>query len=122
MPAPMSPKNSARRLLAGHPEIRGDDPPSALDDRIGEADLAVELERPCLHGKRARGRPRFRRLVDDPHAHAQPRQPQGQHQTGRACADDEDVGIANRRCIHGLESFSNLVQADEKLRFGIVLV
>jgi hypothetical protein len=58
------------RLLAGHPEIRGDHSPSALDDRVSQVDLAVQLESPCLHGKRARRRPRFRRLVDDPHAHA----------------------------------------------------
>ena len=70
-------EDGARHLLAGHPEIRGEGLPSTLDDRVSEADLAVQLQRACLHGNRARRRPRLRRLVDDPHAHAQPRQPEG---------------------------------------------
>jgi hypothetical protein len=42
------------RLLAGHPEMNGDGLPPTLDDRVSEANLAVQLERPCLHGNRAR--------------------------------------------------------------------
>ena len=80
------------RLPAGHPQIGGEDLSPALDDWRREADLAVELERPRLHGKSARGRPGFRSFVDDPHAHSQPGQPERQHQTRRPCADDEDVG------------------------------
>jgi hypothetical protein len=56
-------------LPAGHPQICGCDPPSTFDDLVSEANLAVELERARLHGERARGRSRFRRLVDDPYAH-----------------------------------------------------
>ena len=84
-------ENRVRHLLAGHPEIGGEDVPSTFDDRVSQADLPVQLERACLHGQRARRRPRLRRLVDDPYAHAQPRQPQGQHEARRPGADDEDV-------------------------------
>jgi len=98
------PEDGTRRLPAGHPEICRDYPPATFDDGVGEADLAVELERPSLHGKRARRRPRFRSLVDNPHAHAEPRQPQGQDQARRPCADDEDVCLARRRSSHCLRS------------------
>ena len=72
----------------------------------GEADLLVQLERACLHGERARRRARLRRLVDDPHADAQPRQPQRQHQARRSCADDENVSAVHHEmftvqdCLH----------------------
>ena len=62
-------------VLAGHPEIRGDELPSTLDDRAGEAGLTVQLERARLHGNCARRRLRLRLLVHDPHAHTPPRQP-----------------------------------------------
>ena len=92
-------EHGVRHRLAGRPEIDGAHRPSSRDDRVCEADLAVQLERARLHGQRARRRPGLRRLVDDPHAHAQPRQPQGQHQARRPRADDEDVGVADRRCV-----------------------
>jgi uncharacterized cupin superfamily protein len=57
-------------FLAGKPEIHGVHLPSTVDDRVGEADLAVELERARLHGQRARRRTRLGRLVDDPHLDA----------------------------------------------------
>ena len=79
------------RLSAGHPQIGGENLPSTLDDWRGEADLAVELERPRLHAKGARCRSGLRRLVDNPDAHAEPRQPEGEHETGRPRTDDEDV-------------------------------
>ena len=43
---------AAQRLTARHS-------PSARDHRIGETDLAVQLERACLHGQRARRRARL---------------------------------------------------------------
>ena len=105
-----SAEDGACNLLTGYPEIRGGDRPSALDDRVSEADLLVQFERACLHGKCARRGPRLRRLIDDPDTDAQPRQPQGQHQARRPCANNEDVGVTNRRCIHRLRSFSNLAR------------
>ena len=56
--------------LAGNPEICGDRFPPALNHRIREPDLAVELERPRLNSQRARRCPWLCRLVDDPHPHA----------------------------------------------------
>ena len=80
------------RSLAGHPEIRGHGLTSLLNHRISEANLVVELERSRLNSQRARCRSWLGRLVDDPHPHAQPRQPQGQHQACRSCAYDQDLG------------------------------
>src|SRR5271155_3314089 len=37
--------------LAGSPEIRGDGLPPALHHRIRDANLIVELERPCLNSQ-----------------------------------------------------------------------
>ena len=76
------------RSLAGNPEIRGHRFAPALNYRICEPDLAVELERSRLNGQGARGRSWFGRLVNDSHPYAQPRQPQGQHQACRSCAYD----------------------------------
>ena len=88
-------EENASLVLAGHPQIRGGELPSTPDGCGGEADLAVQLERACLHGNRARRRLRLRLLVHDPHAHAPPRQPQGQHQAGRPRANDENIRVAN---------------------------
>jgi hypothetical protein len=57
-------------LHACYPQIRGADPPSTLDDLVGETDLSIELERTRLHRDRTRRRPRLRRLVGDLDAHA----------------------------------------------------
>ena len=88
-------EEKTRLVLAGHPEIRGNELPPTLDDRAGEAELSIQLKRARLHGNRARRRLRLRLLVHDPHAHTQPRKPQGQHQAGRPRANDEDVGVAS---------------------------
>ena len=88
-------EHGACRLLAGHPEICRDDLASTLDDRVSEAELVVQFERARLHGNSARRCARFRCPIDDPHAHAQPRQPQCKHQAGRPCADDEDFRVVN---------------------------
>ena len=86
------------RALAGNPEIRGDRLPPTLNHRIREPDLAVELERSRLNSQRARRRSWLCCLINNPYPYAQPRQPKGQHQARRSCADDEDVGIG--RLIH----------------------
>jgi len=62
-------------------------------------DLIVQLKRPCLNGDRARRGLRLRRLVNDSEAYAQARQPQGQDQAGRPCANDQDVNFAHRKRI-----------------------
>ena len=63
------------------------------DDLVGQPELPVELERPRVHAQRARRRPGLRGLVDDAHAHAEPAEPEGEHQARRARAGDEDLGI-----------------------------
>ena len=68
-------ENSMCRPSARNPEIRGVDSSSALDHEISYAKLCVKLERSCLNSQRTRSRARFGYLVDDPHSHAQPRQP-----------------------------------------------
>ena len=68
-------EDGACRRFSGHPQVYGRHLSPALDDRFGETDLLIQLERSCLHGKRARRGPRFRGLVDDPYARAQPPQP-----------------------------------------------
>jgi hypothetical protein len=90
-------QDGVRHRLAGRPQIDGSHRPPTGDDGVSEADLAVQFERACLHRQGARRRSRFRRLVDDSHAQAQPGQPQGQHQARRSCPHDEDVGIADQR-------------------------
>ena len=94
MPAPMSPKTRARDGPRD-PQLRGRDLTPARDDRVGEPDLPVELERSRLHGDRARGRPGLGGLVDDPDADPESREPERQHETGRPCAGDEHLP----RCV-----------------------
>ncbi|MNX94104.1 hypothetical protein D3C86_1263230 [compost metagenome] len=77
--------------LALDPEIGRSHAMAALDDGIRQAELAIQLQRPRLHGQCPRRGAGGRRLVDDPHADPQFAQPQGQHQPGRAGADDQDV-------------------------------
>ena len=86
-------------LAAGNPEIRSEDLSSTFDHRVRQAHLAVQFERARLDGQRARRRPRLRRPVDDPHSHAQPRQPQRQHEARRAGPNNENVSLACRRHI-----------------------
>ena len=51
-------------LRAAYPEIDRRMPVPALDHRIGQAELPVELERARLHGERPRGGARLGALVD----------------------------------------------------------
>jgi hypothetical protein len=87
-------ERNVAHLSAGDPDIRRDDFPSARDHRVGETELAVPLERACLHRNRARRGPGLWRLVNDPDGNAEARQPQREHQTGGAGADDENGGVA----------------------------
>ena len=69
-------EDRVRRFLASHPEIHGDGFVSTRDDRFSEAELAIQLQGPCLHSKRAGGGSGLCRLVHDPHTHAPLHQPQ----------------------------------------------
>jgi hypothetical protein len=68
-----------------------------LEHRIGKSHLLVQLERARLDRERARRRPWLRGLVNDPDAHTESRQPEGQHQAGRAGADYQNVKNAGIR-------------------------
>ena len=93
-------EHCVRDVFAGRPEIDCTHWPSSGDDRVSDADLAVQFERACLHGKRARRRSRLLGLVHDPHAHAQQCQPQPQHKTCRPCTDNQDLGVGHFRGTH----------------------
>ena len=60
-------KRQARRRFALHPQIDGGNLVPMFDDGVGEAELAVEFERPRLNRQGPRGRAGLRRLVDDAH-------------------------------------------------------
>ncbi len=92
-------EDHARDMFAAPPEIDGGHLPAALDHRVGETDLLVQLQRSCLDGERTRRRAGLRGLVDDPDADAQSIQPQRQHQARRAGPDDEDVSVIGQRGI-----------------------
>ncbi|MNC63464.1 hypothetical protein D3C76_1005090 [compost metagenome] len=61
--------------LAFYPEIGGRDPMTFVHDGVGQAQLAIQFQRARLHRQCPRGRPRCRRLVDDPYADPQFAQP-----------------------------------------------
>ena len=66
----------APHALSADPEIRSDERLTALDQRVGEIDLRVELECARLHAQRARRRAWLADLVDDAHTHAEASEPQ----------------------------------------------
>ncbi|MNN24150.1 hypothetical protein D3C81_1375700 [compost metagenome] len=78
------------------PEIRRRHPMAVAHHGVGEVQLPVQLEGARLHRQRSRRGTGRGGLVDDPHAHAQFAQPQGQHQPGGAGADDQNVAA-----VHG---------------------
>jgi hypothetical protein len=53
-----------------HPQVHGVEMPAVVDQRVGEADLPIELERARLHHERPRGGTRLGGLVDDPDLNA----------------------------------------------------
>ena len=52
--------------LPAHPEIDRLDAVPGAHDIVGQADLPVQFQRSCLHGKRTRGCSGLRHAVDDP--------------------------------------------------------
>ena len=85
----------ARAPLAGDPEAHRRHAVPAVDDRAGQMDLAVELERARLNGERPRSRAGLCRTVDEADRDFQVRQPQGEHQAGGSGADDEHGSIGH---------------------------
>ena len=85
----------ARGVTPLGPEIDGGKPQSALDDRVGEADLPVELECSRMHNERARRRAGLGNFIDDAHANAASRKPQREDKAGGSGAGDQDIGIGH---------------------------
>ena len=83
-------EDRTREPHPSEPEVHRDDADPTLDHRRGEAQRPVQLERPGLHGQRARGGARLRHLVDDANAHAQAREGERKHQPRGPRADDQD--------------------------------
>jgi hypothetical protein len=101
-------KPDVRRLPASRPEIRRGEHEARFDDFAGETELAVELQRPRLHRHRARGRAWLCGLVDDADPYAQLCEPESEHQTGRARANDENVGVDTRQLFTCSLAFEEL--------------
>src|SRR5207237_1899904 len=76
-------------------QIDGGEPQSALDDRVCEADLSIELERSRMHNERTRCRTGLGRFIDDADANAASREPQRKDEAGRSGAGDQDIGIGH---------------------------
>jgi hypothetical protein len=66
-------------LRAVHPQIERCDLLAALDDRLGEPQLLVELKSARLHRQSARCVANLCRFIDKAHLDAQMREPQRQH-------------------------------------------
>ena len=73
---------------------------AARDDFVGDAELAVELERAGVDDEGARGRARFGGFVDDADADAEPGEPEGEDEAGGAGADDQHLGGSMRSVRH----------------------
>src|SRR5262249_1652111 len=65
------------------------------DDRVGQADLVVELQHPRLDGQGAGGSTWLSGLVDDPHRDAEPGQPEREDETGGSGPDDQDRAVSH---------------------------
>src|SRR5207249_10098622 len=85
-----------RGSSASGPEICCGEHQARFDHFVGDTELAVELQRPRLNRQRTRSGPWFGRFVDDADPDAEPGEPESEHQTGRAGADDEDFRVHTR--------------------------
>ncbi|CAI8749332.1 hypothetical protein EMIT0232MI5_130167 [Pseudomonas sp. IT-232MI5] len=85
-----------RDRFAIDPEIRRRHPMAVAHNSVGEVQLPVQLKGARLHRQRSRSGAGRGGFIDDAHAYAEFAQPQGQHQPGRAGADDQDVAA-----VHG---------------------
>ena len=69
---------------------------AASDDFVGEIELAIEFQRPRLDRQRPRRGSRLRGLVDDPNLDALLREPEREHQSRGARADDQNFTAVHR--------------------------
>ena len=89
----------ARRLPARVEEVRHFDLYAGLDDIVGEAELAVELQRARVDDEGARGLPRSRVLVDNAERNTVTREAQREDEAGRTGAHDQDLGRGHRALL-----------------------
>ena len=75
-------------VFAFDPEVYGIELVASADDFVGDAELAVELERAGVDDEGARGGARFGDFVDDADADAEAREPEGEVEAGGAGTDD----------------------------------
>jgi len=87
-----------RNVPAADPEIQGIEADGRVDDGIGDAELAIELERARVHDERAGRRCDGGGLVDDAHAHTRAGEAQREHEAGRTRAGDQDVDVVHSSC------------------------
>jgi len=83
-------------------------------NRLGEVELTVEFQRARLDGQRARCRARSVGLVDDPHGHALPAEPESEHQAGRSGPRDQHLGRSDLARILQM-TLDEEGEADKKL-------
>ena len=91
--APGVAQRHPRHLPALRPDVGAGGDPAELQRTLDDAELWVDLQRARLHAERPRLLRRSGVAVDDAHANAAADQLVGQHQSGRAGADDQDVRI-----------------------------
>src|SRR5262249_3147748 len=84
-----------RSLDASDPKVGGRNFHAGLDDRIGKANLSIELQSSRLHRHRAGSGAWLGNLVDDPHAHAELGQPEGKYKASRPCPNDQNKTISD---------------------------
>ena len=85
-----------RHLPPFRPDVCARSALAELERPIDDAELRVDLQRACLHAECPGLQRRPRMSVDDQHAHTSPTELIGEHQPGRACADDQNVSIHSR--------------------------
>src|SRR5439155_25518787 len=82
-----------RGLPGSGPEVRCGEHQPGFDDLIGEAELAIELQRARLQRQRARSGAGLGSLIDDAGPDAEPGEPESEDEARRAGADDEHFGV-----------------------------
>jgi hypothetical protein len=79
--------------LTFDPKIQGGDLVASVNHGLSESELLIELKRAPLNRQRTRCGPGGRELVDDSDAYPESVEPQGQHQAGRACANNQYIRL-----------------------------
>ena len=88
-------EGKARRRFALHPQIDRRNRVPMGHHGIGEVELAIEFERPRLHGQGTGGRAGLGSLVDDADPDPELGQPERENQAGRSGADNQNVDASH---------------------------